>query len=286
MIERLIDEVVVPFNRYLIDTEAGSIHLKDRDEQFRHKYHLAMLTVSLIKEPKMAKKKLQEAAKAHNELNIPSEVMKECLNLYFKLLLDFTKKMGKSSIIEDRLDEYSNFFIEAYTPKDSDDFFDDDFFDFDSEDVDSAINKMHYDEKEKISAVEFMQEDLIDDHMIADLDDAIEHYDDYTSHIDNFDDEYLSLVSKCLEEFITILNVSYEFRDLAYALESLVSLIVNYKVGDKSKDELLKALLDTVIDDLENWKKEVVDEQSAVDIHYLDASLLSNVSQIEIMLRM
>jgi len=56
------------------------------------------------------------------------------------------------------------------------------------------------------------------------------------------------------------------------------------EIKREEKLKILKSLLDSVIEDLENWKREVLDGERAIDIHYLDASLLANVSQIEIML--
>ena len=47
---------------------------------------------------------------------------------------------------------------------------------------------------------------------------------------------------------------------------------------------MYRMLVGTIMDDLRKWVDEVVKKQEAQDIHYLDASLLANISQIEIMI--
>jgi len=44
-------------------------------------------------------------------------------------------------------------------------------------------------------------------------------------------------------------------------------------------------LFDSIVDDLSKFVKEVLVDQSALDIHYLDASLFANISQIDMMLK-
>ena len=101
------------------------------------------------------------------------------------------------------------------------DFIDDEFFDFESEDVESAIEQMHLAEHEKITAKEFMSRGLVDSDTVHDVEDILEKFKDATDHLDDLSEEYLESFKDVIGSFITILNISYEFKDIAYGLEKL-----------------------------------------------------------------
>ena len=100
-------------------------------------------------------------------------------------------------------------------------FIDDEFFDFESEDVGSAIERMHLADHEKITAKEFMSEGLIDSGTIDDIVDILEEFRNTAGCSDELNGEYLEHFEEVISSFITILNISYEFRDIAYGLEKL-----------------------------------------------------------------
>ena len=168
---------------------------------------------------------------------------------------------------------------------DNEEILEDEFLDFSEENVDDKMDNMHYADEEKISAKEFLTESTIEDHIIADLEEISEIFDAVSIRKEMVDEEYLEHFESSLSTYIHIFNITYEFKDIAYAL-GLLREFLKFDIGTKREEELkiLKSLLDSVIEDLKNWKREVLDEERAIDIHYLDASLLANVSQIEIML--
>ena len=163
----------------------------------------------------------------------------------------------------------------------------DDFFDFDSEEIDESINSMHYNNDEKISAVEFMQEYGIDEDVILDMQTYLREYDNMILFHLDLDEEYLNKVLKILQKFIYLLEISVEFKDLAKGLEKLEELLLQVDLDNLSDDykKLLKAMIEAIFSDIEKWVDEVIINQTAQDIHYLDASLLANITQIEMILR-
>ena len=277
----LIDEVVIPFCKYLNETQEWKRYLDSEEKILKHKLDVSILTISLLNKPQFAKEKLQRASVAHNSMNIDHDAMREALNFYFLKIVEFLDRHKFRSSFKDSFKEYEEFFMEVYAPKD----LEDDFFDFDSLDVDEAIECMHYKDEEKISAKEFMAEDMIEQSLNEDLEEICEMFDSISARKEMVDYEYIDILVDSLNSFIHIFNITHEFKDIAYALESLREFL-KFDIGAKREEELkiLKSLLDSVIEDLENWKREVLDEERAIDIHYLDASLLANVSQIEIML--
>ena len=165
--------------------------------------------------------------------------------------------------------------------------FEDDFFDFDSEEVDENINNMHYSDDKKISAVEFMKEDLLDSDFVAEIVETLENLDDLLYQFDGIEinDEFIKrLIS--FDSFIKVFNFSIEFKDIGYALESLREELILLDLSSLNQDQkmILKTFISTIIDDLKNWVEMVVINKIAQDIHYLDASLLANIAQMDIMM--
>jgi len=163
----------------------------------------------------------------------------------------------------------------------------DDFFDFESEEIDESINNMHYNDDEKISAVEFMQEYGIDEDVILDMQNYLKEYDNMILFHLDLDEEYLDKVIETLQKFIYLLEISVEFKDLAKGLEKLEELLLQVDLDNLSDDykKLLKAMIEAIFSDIEKWVDEVIINHTAQDIHYLDASLLANITQIEMILK-
>jgi hypothetical protein len=52
----------------------------------------------------------------------------------------------------------------------------------------------------------------------------------------------------------------------------------------KQQRVILKTMMDGILSDLDDWIHQVLIDQTAKDIHYLDASLLANIAQMDVML--
>ena len=78
-------------------------------------------------------------------------------------------------------------------------------------------------------------------------------------------------------------SVLFEFGDLTYALNQLAEFLGALPDIGAQQFQRLELLLEGVRRDLFAWRTTVFIDQSAIDIHYLDSSLMSSCLQIELM---
>jgi hypothetical protein len=191
-----------------------------------------------------------------------------------------------SSLLKEFISLHSNWLQERCNKNEDIELFDD-FFEIDSEKVDENINSMHYSDERKISAKEFMEEGLIDEEFISEIMETITYLDELLYQFEDIEiDETFIEKLVSLDSFIKIFEFSIEFRDIGYALENLKEKLILLDINslNKTQKEILKNFIITIIEDLKKWVDEVVINQTAQDIHYLDASLLANIAQLDIML--
>ncbi|MDQ7042829.1 MAG: hypothetical protein Q9M34_04790, partial [Sulfurimonas sp.] len=100
---------------------------------------------------------------------------------------------------------------------------------------------------------------------------AASYTEDITVSLINFFDGYTR-----------VLNPLMEFKDLSYSLMVLNQNLSEYKIDENS--EMLLILMRGLISDLLEWKRTVLVEQTAEDIHFMDKSFYSNIAQIEMSL--
>ena len=155
----------------------------------------------------------------------------------------------------------------------------DEFFEFDSEEVDDNINNMHFLEHQKVLAFDFMQEEFIDEELVDEIKEIVEEI----YHLDKQDPNYLDKCINIILLFIRFFNSSMEFKELAYGLEKLIDLICNNETLIK-ENKIIIEICKSILEDLVKFTETVIVEQNAIDIHYLDASLLANVAQLELIL--
>ena len=156
------------------------------------------------------------------------------------------------------------------------------FFEFDREKVDTKIDTM---QKEKIDAKTFMQNSKIDPQNILEVMKSMNQLLESSKTHNQLNEEFIEQLFK-YNEFINMFLYSLEFKDLAYSLELLKLKLVSLDLDKLTKQQsiVLKTMLDGILYDLNEWVHKVLIDQTAIDIHYLDASLLANISQIDIML--
>jgi len=166
--------------------------------------------------------------------------------------------------------------------------FEDDFFDFESEEIDSNIDNMHYKEKDKIKAVDFMNKHGIDEELEMELNDLITETENFIYQYEDIElDENFMQKLSFLNSFIKAFEFSGEFMDIGYALEMFRDKIKELDINNLSDEQknMLKLMIISILKDLIKWVNEVIINQTAQDIHYLDASLLANIAQIDIILK-
>jgi predicted amino acid-binding ACT domain protein len=153
---------------------------------------------------------------------------------------------------------------------------------FDNTRRDEAIHRMHYKDDDKISAYSFFEQELMDEATIEDIL-------FYSKELEGIflygalTQEYLSKTANFIAVFANDLECSGEFRDIAYALRGLsvtLSELIEKHDFSQNASKMIKTIIDSIIEDLVSWTQHVLIDKDAVDIHYLDASLLANIAQL------
>ncbi len=98
----------------------------------------------------------------------------------------------------------------------------------------------------------------------------------------NYTEEINSGLIHFFEGYTKVLNPLFEFKDLSYSLMLLAQKLSVYKLDENSG--MLLLLMQGLISDLLEWKRSVLIEQTAEDIHFMDKSFYSNIAQIEMSL--
>ena len=155
------------------------------------------------------------------------------------------------------------------------------FFEIEADEVFGDVDKMHY--NKKISAIEFMKTNPIENDVLFDIKETIDRFEVlvYTS---KGKDLVLKII-EFLDDFV-IFEYVPEFKDIGYNLESLKSklILLNVEYLDEAQIQILEKFIVAIFEDLDKWFNEILIYQTAQDIHYLDASLLASVSQLDLII--
>lgn len=147
-----------------------------------------------------------------------------------------------------------------------------------SEQDESILRKTHHD---KISATDYMEE--LGDVFFDEIDEIKDVSDELTvlvEHLitDKREDTLAKIINALLIYTIVMESLS-QFKDLGYALRNVTRFLKELPPSaDKRK---LAILLSALADDLSQWYKNIFVQQTAINIHYLDSSLLSSCFQME-----
>jgi len=158
-------------------------------------------------------------------------------------------------------------------------------------DCNSVIDKsrykdMHYSDDKKTSALEFSKDNEIESELIDDLSDYENEMSDALYENELLTSNMVELSSNVLEHYSKLLNQTVEFKDLAYCIETVTVVLANLDVKniDSKQSKKLKIYLENIISDLSDWKDKMFIACDTLDIHYLDASMLSSCAQIEMLI--
>ena len=281
-IRNLIDEVVIPFEKYLLEDEKVSISLKDDEVRAKHNIAIAKLAIELLNDLVMARETVLRASKAHLELKIDIEDMKKYLTIFFKLHQDWSTRHVKIDFFHKNLmNRFNQLFIKLYMDGDTSN----DFIMFDSEEIDEAINSMHHKDEKKITAVEYANyEEMLDDELQSILE--LQHDCDHIINLyENIDAQYINEFSNIVSTLASVLFSTIEFKDVGYTLSNfnMELTMVDIDLVDDVQKELIFMLLNQMNEDIQNWINTLFVTQEAIDIHYFDASFLANIAQFSIM---
>jgi len=88
-----------------------------------------------------------------------------------------------------------------------------------------------------------------------------------------------------LDEYYSVIELLAEFEHLVFAIKTLIAFLRSLE-EEQFKHENFKnftSQLLNLLNDLSSWREMIFIKQEAIDIHYLDASLLSSCLQLESM---
>ncbi|MCX6073323.1 MAG: hypothetical protein NTY39_03305 [Campylobacterales bacterium] len=147
----------------------------------------------------------------------------------------------------------------------------------------SILHLMHYKDESKISAVDFLKDFEIDSDLLDDLADNEREAKSFLYFKESLTQEMLELVYRTYIKYTRLINSTIVFENLAYSIGALAEVIakVDLESLDEQNQKILKEHVIGIIDDLGSWRKHIFIMQDTPDIHYLDASLLDNCSEIE-----
>lgn len=155
------------------------------------------------------------------------------------------------------------------------------------EELEQALH--HEESKQVISSKDLLDEEMIDFELVeelieleADLNNAL-----YMNEMLNADT--FKYFDHFFHRYARMLNSIYEFKDLGYSLTTLTDVMENTSISEleceKDGCKHVLMLLKSVANDLQSWREHVITNADAADVHYMDASLFSNIQQIEILLK-
>ena len=292
-IESLIDEVVIPFERRILEDEAMAGYVEEEEVKRRHEIGVAKLAIKMLAaSEEEARASFVRGAVAHRDLDIDRETMQFYLSVFFKLHREWTEKHFAVAMAEyDRkVALFDRFFMEAYGKEESAQEEpgeeDEGFLMFESEEVDEAIDRMHYEEDRKISAREYAEFDEIHDeefHALVEIKERCEHINGLHERLTR---EFLDEFVQMARELSRVLFATMEFKDMGYALGIFADELaaIDPDALEEAKRSTIFAILLQMSDDLIRWIDAVFLDAEAIDIHYFDASFLANIAQIGILL--
>ena len=136
------------------------------------------------------------------------------------------------------------------------------------------------------SATKYLEEVEYDHEAVSELseleDDALNAIDAQPLIAQEALDESAILFSK----YAKVLNTLYEFEELSYTLTILSDLLNNsdFNAMDDYIQSYIQIYLKAIISDLQSWRMSIFITHEAEDVHYLDKTLLSSISQLQITL--
>jgi hypothetical protein len=284
-LEALVDQVVLPFEKFIIDDSRLARYLADPDVAKVHNLAVAKLTIYIYSDSTRAYEYVQEAAQKHKLKEIPIENLREFYSLYFVLCREWNQKHLEA---EDRfgknLGMIEQFVYESFSKENESK---EEFFIYDSPTTTQNMEKMHYNDDAKISAIAFGDEGSIDE---LDIQDILESCDELAEVVQDYNLEYNEAyflgVKERLDSYAKVLEKNTEFRDLGYSLAKLSLSLEEHldSLTNHLNKKKILMILNAIVEDLIGWTEAVLKEKTAVDIHYLDASLFSSIIQFEMML--
>ncbi|MCK5111298.1 MAG: response regulator [Arcobacteraceae bacterium] len=163
----------------------------------------------------------------------------------------------------------------------------DDFIDFDEDDDSIEHSKelmdAYNDSHKKVSAKEFLEECGDVGINTEELEDLEEELDRVVANIlfDNNLEGELPDIIYILEKYNRFLYMFSEFEELSKVLYGLIELLQSIDFSSLARITMVSKFIVAIIQDLVDWKEHVFVIQDAVDVYYINASILNSFVQLK-----
>ncbi|MDD3344293.1 MAG: hypothetical protein PHR87_12050 [Sulfurospirillaceae bacterium] len=283
-LESLVDVVVLPFEKFILEDTRLAKYLADPEVAKIHNLAVSKLSIYIFSDVERASAYVQEGAKAHREKTIPIEDIKEYYSLYFQLCRDWNQQhLEANTQYSDNLATIEQFVYEAFRQANESK---ENFYLYNADIIKNDLAKMHYSDDVKISAEAFYAEGTMDELDIHDiLESCTALSDEVKDKSTTHDEVYFNHINHYFRAYGVILEKNSEFKDIGFSLFKLSQFIENNSamLPEHPKKKTALVVLNAIVEDLVSWTHSVLQDRTAVDIHYLDASLLSSIIQLEML---
>ncbi len=154
-------------------------------------------------------------------------------------------------------------------------------------DLKAMVRHIHEEQvRNKISSSDFLAGFDYDTTILDELADVESDTLDGLYRQEQLDETSLKQVEKLMLDYALLLENTYEFKELAFALSNLCEVLgrSHQSALEEGKWQKVRLYIDGILSDLKNWRIHVFIEQDALDVHYLDASLFSSIAQLDVLL--
>jgi len=283
----LVDDVISPFEQAILNDETFKNYMNTDESKMKHNLGIAKIAIFLIHDLEGAKNLIIKAAKAHSNFDVDKDKLQEYLFLFFKLHRAWCLKHGmKSLYYEETIERYNDLFMKIYDENlESNE--EDDFLFFENEIVEDVIDNMHYQDNKKITALDYSSYGEILDDEISSIVEIKENFENMIYEYNELTKEFLNEFNRNLSLLANIFFGTYEFKDIGYALNSFLMQLHSLDLSclEEMQKNLGYQIIIEMINDIQNWIDKLFIDKSAIDIHYFDASLFANITQLDITLR-
>jgi len=144
------------------------------------------------------------------------------------------------------------------------------------------LSKTHYDNPTAVQYVEGLAISFMSKlESLEEIEDKINEF--IIEFEKNPNRETMEKICEQFDEYYSVIELLPSFDHLMFAIKSLITFLRSLDEEKFKNDNIntFSTLLLSLLNDLESWRDIIFIKQEAIDIHYLDASLLSSCLQIE-----
>jgi len=305
----LIDTVILPISCKVRQDSQLYGHFPDRESFLQHNLRMGQLAIAMLYAPKKAEQLMAAMHQAHARHGLSLEVLTPFVTEFFQRYVAWCR-MSKlvPDTQRDRLEDEADVYLQrwkkdytrvlrASTQRQAEEvvMFDGqgesaekEFTFFEAEQTDKAIDEMHTSgvDKQVVSAREYMASgEMLPEQISVIIDEFAELEELFAQHL-RLDEDFVHDFQSHLKYLADNLFSSIEFEQMGYSLQQLLRIVDQALALNEENKVLIYALLEQLVLDLRSWVNNLFVEQTAVDIHYLDAALLASIAQIEMMLNL